>query len=620
MPRRVHRMPFGAEIQANGRVRFRLWAPAAEEVILHIGDPLRPRRIEMAKTRDGWHERVTADAGPGSLYRYQIDGGLLVPDPASRFQPDDVHGPSEIIDPAAFQWHDGNWIGRPWEEMIIYELHVGTFSPAGTFDGVASQLDDLVELGISAIELMPVADFPGRCNWGYDGALLFAPDSCYGRPEGLKRLVQAAHDRNLMVFLDVVYNHFGPEGNYLHHYAPSFFTDRHPTPWGAGINLDGPDRLSVRDFFIHNALYWLTEYHLDGLRLDAVHALTDDNPRHFLIELAEAVQAGPGRARHVHLVLENDDNASRYLARRPDGAPRWYVAQWNDDFHHVAHLLATGETDGYYADYATAPLEHFGRSLAEGFAYQGEPSRFRNGARRGEPSATLSPTAFVNFLQTHDQAGNRAFGERIHALAPADALRALLTIMLLAPAPPLLFMGQEWHAPSPFLFFCDFGDEALRAAAKEGRQREFARFATFTDPQAWAAIPDPCAVTTNAACQLDWQRQGMPEHRAWRDLHRDLLALRQREIIPRLTGIRGGQADFLRLDPEGDDRLLRVRWGLGDDSMLVLHANLGDRPQLLDTSAQSVTGPILFSQPISAAKALASGQLPPWSAVWQLVG
>ena len=405
--KRIHRMPFGAQPAGGTLTRFRLWAPAAHAVELLIGTGA--LRLPMTAAPDGWRELVV-DAPPGTCYRYRINGKLEVPDPASRFNPEDAHGPSEVVDPGAFEWEDGDWRGRPWEDAVIYELHVGTFSPAGSFAGVAAQLDYLSQLGVTAIELMPVADFPGARNWGYDGVLPFAPDSSYGRPEDLKRLVAAAHARGLMVLLDVVYNHFGPEANYLHAYASSFFSNRHQTPWGAAINFDAEGSRTVRDFFVHNALYWLEEYHLDGLRLDAVHAIIDDSMPDIVTEIARAVREGPGRERQVHIVLENDRNQSRYLPRDAACKALQASAQWNDDIHHAFHILTTGERDGYYEDYAAQPLWYLGRSLAQGFGYQGERSPHRENAPRGEPSAHLPPAAFVSFLQTHDQVGNRALG------------------------------------------------------------------------------------------------------------------------------------------------------------------------------------------------------------------
>ena len=614
MKTRAHPMPFGAQVREDGSVRFRLWAPAVSRVdlCLEVGGQVQ-RQLRMAALPGGWFECVTEDAAPGALYRYRIGRGYEVPDPASRFQPRDVHGPSEVIDPAAFAWRDQSWRGRPWEDAVFYELHVGTFSPQGTFRGVAERLDYLVDLGVTAIELMPVADFPGGRNWGYDGALPFAPDGSYGRPEDLKALVQAAHERGLMVFLDVVYNHFGPEGNYLHLYAPQFFNDRHRTPWGAGINFDGDGSRPVRDFFIHNALYWLTEYRFDGLRLDAVQAIVDDSVPHVLTELAEAVEAGPGRERRIHLVLENDANTARYLQRRDDGSPRWYVAQWSDDFHHALHLLATGEEDGYYVDYAQAPMRCLGRCLVEGFAYQGEPSAFRHGAPRGEPSAHLPSTAFLNLIQNHDQVGNRALGERIGELVPPRSLRVMLALLLLAPSPPLLFMGQEFMATSPFLFFCDF-EGGLARAVREGRQREFARFERFADPRARLHIPDPNDPETFNRSRLDWEPLDREPHRAWHQFHRDLLALRKQEISPRLEGLSRGAGSFRILGERG----LQADWRLGDGSRLRLRANLGHEvladPSLIPRPGER----LLHSEPGAIAADLAGGRLAPWSVAWHL--
>ncbi len=597
---RGHAMPFGAELRADGTARFRLWAPSAESVELVLAHDGAIQRLPMPRIEDGWCERVEP-AAAGARYRFRIDGDLEVPDPASRCNPDDVHGASELVDPAAHAWGDAGWAGRPWRDAVIYELHVGTFSPEGTFAGVERRLDYLRELGVTAIELMPVADFPGRRNWGYDGVLPFAPDAAYGRPEDLKRLIDAAHARNLMVFMDVVYNHFGPEGNYLHAYARPFFTERHPTPWGAGINFDGAHARTVREFFIHNALYWLEEYHADGLRLDAVHAIADDSAPDILEELAAAVRAGPGRDRHVHLVLENDRNQARYL-----GAGR-YDAQWNDDIHHAFHILLTGEEDGYYADYAARPAWYLGRCLAEGFAYQGEVSEYRERRARGEASAHLPPTAFVSFVQTHDQVGNRAFGERISALTDEHRLRAAVAAWLLAPAIPLLFMGEEFAAASPFLFFCDFGPDLARAVT-EGRRREFARFERFSNPDAQARIPDPNAPATFAASRLDWASLERDPHARFLALYRELLAIRRAEIVPRLAGSRAGAFEML------GERALRVAWTLGDVSRLALHVNLGDTA----AAAAAPGGRRLYALPVGAGEALDAGRLTPWSAVWHL--
>ena len=520
-----------------------------------------------------------------------------------------MHGPSEVIDPAAFDWPEDDWRGRPWEEAVIYELHVGSFTAAGNFAGVIERLDYLAELGVTALEIMPVADFPGRRNWGYDGVLPFAPDAAYGRPEDLKRLVAAAHQRGLMVLLDVVYNHFGPEGNYLHAYAPTFFNPRHATPWGAAINFDGDGSRTVRDFFIHNALYWLEEFHFDGLRLDAIHAICDDGSPDIVEELGAAVRDGPGAQRHVHLVLENDRNQARYLVRDESQRWRYGTAQWNDDIHHVLHVLASGETDGYYADYATEPTRLLGRCLAEGFAYQGQASAFRDNELRGEPSDHLPPAAFVDFLQTHDQIGNRAFGERLCHLASPTAMEAVTALLLLAPQPPMLFMGEEFAAAQPFLFFCDFGPELARAVT-EGRRREFARFTRFADPAARERIPDPNAEDTFAACILDWSAVERAPHNDVLNLHRRLLGLRRQWITPRLAGMGSGTGQFELLST----RALTVVWQLGDASHLSLTANLGEEP----VESTPAGGRLIFASDRIDADMLARGFLPPWSVTWHL--
>jgi len=594
---RRHDMPFGAQMTAQG-VRFRLWAPGCSQVLLCLVKQEREAELPMAACGDGWFELTVPDAAAGMRYRFAARDGLRVPDPASRFNPDDVHGASEVIDPAVFDWQDEAWRGQPWEHSIIYELHVGTFSPAGTFAGVMERLDYLADLGATAIELMPVADFPGARNWGYDGVLPYAPDSRYGRPEDLKALIQAAHARGLMVLLDVVYNHFGPEGNYLHLYAGAFFSQRHHTPWGAALNFDGPDSSTVREFFVHNALYWLLEYHIDGLRLDAVDAIADDSAQHILTELAERVRAHIGTERRVHLILENDRNEARYLGRGG------YAAQWNDDIHHALHVLCTGEADGYYTDYADAPLRHLGRCLAEGFAHQGEISAYRGHVPRGEASAQLPPQAFVSFLQSHDQVGNRAFGDRLTAVAPEHAVRAAAAIYLLAPSIPMIFMGEEFAAATPFLFFCDFGAD-LRTAVAEGRRREFGKFARFADPATQARIPDPNSEQTFLDSRLDWDSLNADAHGAWRAYYRDLLRRRHEVIVPRLAGMKGHAGTFEVTAPG----VLRAAWRLGDGSTLGLLANLSDA----EVGVASPAGQLVF-----ASATAAPGALKPWSVVWTL--
>jgi malto-oligosyltrehalose trehalohydrolase len=592
-------MPFGAEIRGD-ETRFALWAPAADGVELALGggEPL-----PMSREEGGLYTLTTRLAGPGSRYRYRVtdaDEVHEVPDPASRYQPEDAHGPSEVVDPEGFEWEDEGWRGRPWEEAVLYELHVGTFSPEGTFAGVERRLDHLAELGVTGIELMPVADFPGSRNWGYDGVLPFAPDSTYGRPEDLKRLVHSAHERGLMVFMDVVYNHFGPEGNYLGLYAPDLFTDRHQTPWGAAINFDGDGSGMVREFFVHNALYWLEEYHLDGLRLDAVQEIHDDSDKHFLRELAERVRQGPGRERHVHLVLENDDNAASLLG---EGAGR-HDAQWNDDLHHSLHVAATGESAGYYAEYPN-PVSSLGRCLAEGFAFQGEPSSFRGGEGRGEPSAGLPQTSFVAFSQNHDQIGNRAFGERLAHLASPESARAVAAIYLLAPQVPMIYMGEEWAASAPFLFFCDF-EPGLAPLVTEGRREEFSTFPEFADPATRERIPDPAAEETFLRSKLDWSEPGAGQHRDWLSLYRGLLRLRREVIVPHLAGVSGGEYRLL------GERGLAVRWILGGGHGLSLVVNLSGEPLRLG-EPESLGRGIFSTHPEAT-----GDELPGWYVGWSL--
>ena len=619
--KRRHEMPFGAECREDGSVRFRLWAPAAHRVELRLEPSQKdsasglskrsttPLRSALTSLDGGWFEFVTNQARPGDQYLFRIDDGQDVPDPASRFQPRDVYGPSEIIDPAAFDWRDERWRGRPWQEAVIYELHVGAFTAGGTFSAACDRLDYLADLGITALELMPVADFPGKRNWGYDGVFEFAPDSSYGRPEDLKKLVQAAHERRIMVLLDVVYNHFGPEGNYLNSYAPQFFTARHHTPWGNGINFDGTQSRVVRDFFIHNALYWLTEYHFDGLRLDAVHAIADDSKPDILTELAAAVHSSlPDR--HVHLVLENERNQASRLRRTPRCLPQTYTAQWDDDIHHSLHVLLTGERDGYYEDYAERPLDQLGRCLSQGFAYQGEASVHRNGLSHGESTAGLPPAAFVSFLQNHDQIGNRAFGERITQIADARAVRAAMEILLLAPAPPMLFMGEEFAAESPFFFFCDF-EKDLASAVTAGRRNEFARFASFRDPAERERIPDPNASATFESSRLDWSKIGETQSEEWLGFYRRLLRLRREQIVPLLFSACVPVTDY---KIEGDGSLVAC-WKFANNSELSLLANLGAVP-LHDVRAPSAS--ILYASEGTGKDELNSGILSPWSVVWSL--
>jgi maltooligosyltrehalose trehalohydrolase len=595
--RRRHELPFGAELTPDG-VRFRLWAPRASTVALQL-EGADSGAIPMVREPDGWFSLSTALARHGDRYRYLVNGQGY-PDPASRYQPEGVHGPSEVIDPAAYDWGDASWRGRRWEEIVLYEVHLGTFSHSCDFSGAMAHLDHIAELGATAVELMPVATFPGDRDWGYDGVFLYAPAMRYGRPEALKRLVEACHARNLAIFLDVVYNHFGPEGNYLPAIAPDFFSPTRHTPWGAAIDFSGPRSRVVRDFFIENALYWLEEFHFDGLRLDAVHAICDDSEPDILNEIAAAVRRRV-TDREVHLVLENDRNQSRYL-RRSSGRITGYTAQWNDDLHHVLQLLVTGDTAGYYGDYAAAPAKHLGRALAEGLAYQGEPSLFRGGKPRGEPTGDLPATAFVSFLQNHDQVGNQPLGTRIAARADEAALRAAIAIVLLAPQIPLLFMGEEWASSRPFAFFCDF-EPGLREAVREGRRREFAHFPEFQDESSRERIPDPTALSTFLMSRLDWAELKTEQHNHWFVCYRRLLEIRRNEIVPRLAGMPSFASAYQVIGPKA----VFVEWRLGDGSRLLLLANFTADPIAAPENFQNARAVYSVAEPgapLSAAVAI----------------
>lgn len=591
---REQEMKFGTQFTANS-VRFRIWAPQSNSVALKIYDLdlVRP----MQKLLRGWYEIEVEEAVAGMKYRFVLDDGSEVPDPGSRFQPEDVHGPSEIIDPLAFTWNDLGWRGLPWEQHIVYELHVGTFTQEGTFLALRDKLDYFVELGITAIELMPISDFAGRWNWGYDGAQHFAPDSSYGRPEDLKALVDAAHAKGISVFLDVVYNHFGPSGNYLSGYTP-LTTEKYDTPWGSAINFDAPGSAVVRDYFFANARYWLNEYHLDGLRFDAVHEIRDEGFRHMLQELAEQIRAATD-GRHIHLVVENSDNHAGWMKRREDGAPWLYDAQWNDDIHHALHATLTGENVWYYADFE-GRLDLVGRALAEGFAWQGEymPIESRH---KGEPSDYLPPTAFVSYAQNHDQAGNRPFGERIGHLAPVNVLRLWASIYLLSPQIPMLFMGEEWNAEEPFLFFSDITE--LAEPIRAGRLKELE---SYPDEQHKGTPPDPMAESTFDLCKLNWDWDQNEEHKRHAALYRHLIALRKQHITPRLAGMQGKSGRYQVLG----EKVVQVDWTLGDGSTLSLTANL---------SAEPFDGVNVWGEDHLWLEGFATGStLEPWSAVFTL--
>lgn len=567
--RTLETWPHGAIMLDAQHTRFALWAPDAFYVSVELEDG---KSVAMLPQAEGWFE-VEIKCPAGTRYRYNIDGEKDVPDPASRAQACDVHGWSRVVDPLAYKWRHSQWQGRPWHEAVIYELHVGAM---GGYAGVEKHLPRLAELGVTAIELMPLAQFPGERNWGYDGVLPYAPHSSYGTPEQLKHLIDSAHEHGLAVILDVVYNHFGPDGNYLGQYAQGFFREDVHTPWGAGIDFE---RREVRHFFLDNALMWLMEYRFDGLRLDAVHAI--DNPG-FLQQLAQRVRQQVDTGRHVWLVLENEFNQASLLEHDFD-------AQWNDDGHNALHVLLTGETDAYYSDFAADTTAKLARCLGEGFIYQGETTR--HGHTRGEPSAHLPPCAFVLFLQNHDQIGNRALGERLHQLCSPQALKAATTLLLLSPMIPLMFMGDEVNAKEPFLFFTDHHGE-LAEAVREGRRNEFADFAAFQDPERRERIPDPNALPTFQQSNPTFSESEQAQ------FYRQLLSLRHRHLVPHLPGSVALGAQVLA------DGAVTARWRLGNGSLLQIDLNL---------SATPVNHPapehLLFATPAEQ-----GAQLPPYSA------
>jgi len=550
----------GASLR-DGRTVFRVWAPRCRTVEVALeGRPPLP----MAPGPDGVFELEVPGVGEGARYQYRLDGARYRPDPVSRWQPQGVHGPSVVVDPTSFAWTDHGFRGHALADLVFYELHVGTFTAAGTFEAVIPHLDALRDLGVTAIELMPVAEFPGSRNWGYDGVHLYAPQSTYGGPRGLRRLVDACHARGLSVILDVVYNHLGPEGNYLAEFGP-YFTDRYKTPWGPAVNFDGPDAGGVRRHVVENARYWVREFHIDGLRLDAVHAIYDTSPVHILTEVAAAArEEGRRLGRPVHVIAESHDN-DRRLVLPPEAGGLGLDAVWSDDFHHALHVRLTGERDGYYVDFGDP--RHLARAIAEGFAYQGEPAEYF-GRPRGTPSADLEGERFVVFLQNHDQVGNRAQGERLSTLVGLDAARCAAALLFVAPALPLLFMGEEYGETAPFLFFTSFLDPALAEAVRRGRAAEFSRFA-WTQP-----IPDPGAPSTFVASRLNHALANARRHRALREYYRAWLALRRTH--PAL-GARGKARTRAAIDAEGAVVTVTRVGPAGETVRLV--ANLTDEPR-----------------------------------------
>src|SRR5215212_10418733 len=493
-------LDLGANV-VEGGTRFRVWAPNARRVEVVLERPSGEERHALTRDDDGYHEGVVTGARAGDRYRYALDGGQPFPDPASRSQPEGPHGASEIVDPGGYRWQDAGWKGLGPDGLVIYELHVGTFTPEGTFDAVLPRLADLKALGVTAIEIMPVAEFPGRRNWGYDGVDLYAPSSAYGGPEGLRRLVDAAPAIGLGVLLDAVYNHFGPDGNYLRVYAGAYFTDRHTTPWGDAINYDGPESEHVRHFVLQNVGYWLHEYHLDGLRLDATHAIADTSERHLLSEIAAIVHGLPDRRAVViaedHRNLVDQIKPAELGGLGLDGV-------WADDFHHALRTYLTGDREAYYANY-TGRLEDVATAIEQSFLFQGQ-KRPATGELRGTRVTDEPARAFVFCTENHDQVGNRAMGERLAHLIDRERYLVASAVLLLAPETIMLFQGQEFAASSPFQFFTEHNPELGRLVT-EGRRKEFAGFASFADPKRRAQIPDPQAESTFRRSALDWRER-----------------------------------------------------------------------------------------------------------------
>ncbi|WP_455424635.1 malto-oligosyltrehalose trehalohydrolase [Dryocola sp. LX212] len=565
---------WGSEYSDDGKVRFRLWAPGQESITLRLAGEERV----MNDDGGGWFELEATGVSPGAGYQFVLADGMAVPDPASRAQKEGVNGPSLVVDPEGFAWKNVHWQGRPWEETVVYEMHFGTFTPEGTFRAAMAKLPYLAGLGITMLEVMPVSQFGGSRGWGYDGVLLYAPHSAYGTPDDFKAFIDAAHGHGLSVVLDIVLNHFGPEGNYLPLLAPAFFHKDRMTPWGPGIAYEVD---AVRRYIIEAPLYWLTEYRLDGLRFDAIDQINDPSARHVLTEIAERIRTEI-QHRPVHLTTEDSRNVIFLHPREEDGSAPLFTAEWNDDFHNAVHVFATGEKHAYYEDFADRPERHVARTLAEGFAYQGELSKHA-GEPRGVKSTAQPPVAFVDFIQNHDQTGNRAHGERLIELAGADRTRVLLAALLCSPHIPLLFMGEEYGETNPFLFFTDFHGE-LAKAVREGRRKEFAGHHGHDGED----IPDPNDEKTFAASKLDWSKSQSEQGKRWLALTQQLLALRQKHIVP-LLATAGGEAGRVLKTVEG---FIVVSWTFPDGT-LSLALNIGDTPQPLP----DMPGETLFAWP-----------------------
>jgi maltooligosyltrehalose trehalohydrolase len=599
----------GAVPLGDGRCGFRVWAPHSERVAVRLVSP-RERLVSLEPRTRGWHEGVLEDCPPGATYFYRLANGAQRPDPASRFQPEGPHGPSQVVE-SAFEWTDSHWLNPPLARHIIYELHVGTFTPQGTFEAIIPRLDDLLELGITALELMPIAQFPGGRNWGYDGVCLYAAQNTYGGPRGLKMLVDACHQRGLAVFLDVVYNHLGPEGNYLLDFGP-YFTDRYRTPWGEALNFSGPGSDDVREFFIHNALYWVEECHIDALRLDAIHAIMDPSPVPIVEELAAAVhEAGERLGRRIQVIAESAANDARVITSRELNG-YGCDAQWNDDFHHALRTLLTGEQRGYYASYGE--LRHMARALTDGFVYAGEYSVF-HARRHGRSSRAIPAERFVVFCQNHDQVGNRMLGERLTQSVDFEAAKLAAATVLLSPYVPLLFMGEEYAEPAPFQYFISHTDAELVEAVRRGRREEFENFE-------WEGeAPDPQDEATFRACKLDWRLRRLGRHREMLEYYKALIRLRRQ--VPSLAFLSKDAMEMRAL--EGQRIIIMRRSAAHDESLIILNFEgaparvelrtiHGSWERLLDSSEERFGGGSALTPPAILADANRTVEIGPHAA------
>lgn len=548
----------GATHLGGGRWRFIVWAPFSQSIDVMIsGRGGEVRSIRMDPAGRGYHAVMVDDIAPGSLYRFRMEDGRELPDPASRSQPEGVHGPSALVDLSTWEWSDAGWAGLPLEEFVIYELHTGAFTPEGTFDAVVPYLDELRELGVTALELMPVAQFPGTRNWGYDGVFPYAVQDSYGGPDGLRRLVGRCHALGLAVVLDVVYNHLGPEGNHLGEFGP-YFTDRYRAPWGAAVNVDGPGSDEVRRYFIENTLQWLEDFHIDALRIDAIHGIVDTSARPFLLELAETVDERADRlGRQIHLIAESDLGDIRVIRPRELGG-FGMAAQWSDDFHRSLHTLLTGERAGYYVDFGS--LGHLAKAYTHGFVYTGQYSKYR-GRRHGTPTGGIPATRFVVYAQNHDQVGNRMLGQRLSELVGFEQLKLAAGAVLLSPFVPLLFMGEEYGEEAPFLYFISHSDADLVEAVRRGRRQEFASFA-------WTGeSPDPQEEVTFLRSKLRHQNRQEGRHRSLWELYRELLRLRrERPSLSRLS-----KADVSAFPDERAGVLTVIRWSEAEEALLIFN-------------------------------------------------